>query len=95
MDPMTASALIGAGSQLLGRTLSAPPAGPSTALGSSGGSNGSGGGLDFSGFTVALNGSTANGASHPTSATSGFAVTPMVLLIGGVIAIAMIRAWKK
>jgi hypothetical protein len=94
MDPMTASALIGGASNILGKTLSAPPAGPSTAIGSSNGQGGaSGGGLDFSGMTVALNGSTANGAAHPT--TTGFAVTPMMLLIGGVIAIAILRTLKK
>lgn len=94
MDPMTASALIGGASQVLGKALTPPPAGPSTAIGSSNGQGGaSGGGLDFSGFTVALNGSTANGA--PNNKVTGFAVTPVMLLIGGVVAIAMIRAWKK
>jgi hypothetical protein len=94
MDPMIASSLIGGASNVLGHAMSTPPAGPSTAIGSSNGQGGaSGGGLDFSGMTVALNGSTANGAAHPT--TSGFAITPITLLIGGVIAIAMIRAWKR
>lgn len=91
MDPATASALIGGASKVLTGALTPPPAGPSTAIGSSNGQGGdSGGGLDFSGFTVALNGSTANGAPHAT----GMALSPTEMIIIGVAVVLAIKAYR-
>ncbi|MBN9115285.1 MAG: hypothetical protein J0I36_08335 [Pandoraea sp.] len=87
MDPATASALIGGASNVLGRALQTPPAGPSTALGTAS----MGGSIDFSGMTVATGGATANGAPHNQS--SGLDLTTIMVI--GAIAVVVLRVVGK
>lgn len=89
MDPITGAALIGAGSNLLGRAMGpASPAGPAIS-GSGSFSLASGGALDFSGWTVSTGGnqgtSNAVGAPHPASysQTPASGMSPDAMAMGG------------
>ncbi|WP_250479123.1 MULTISPECIES: hypothetical protein [unclassified Caballeronia] len=100
MDPITGAALIGAGSNLLGKAMGpAAPAGPAIS-GSGSFSLSSGGALDFSGWTVSTGGnggtSQATGAPHPVTTTStpgGLDISTLALY--ALLAVVAIRVWGK